>query len=887
MLNVQCEGQEARVSVVGEIDEGMILELVDTIQYLCENNFYREVELEIASPGGSIHALDYFVEALAGFRERGWSIATRALTAASSAAAVLVSLGDHRVASRSSRLLYHPGRFRLPETDVNASRAATMLEALDGADRRLVQWLAQRGRNGPVAAEGAVAPSIEDFRESDWPIVARLTRTAVTAGRRKPPDELLAKLRKRVARALKSRSAQLLEDLYMELFAIDAFISAALALELRLIDAVSAKGSAVPAAKTRSEGTFRIPEWRALFPLGCIDREALCRHTLAFGETGSGKTVSGILPVVNALFDRDNRVGCALVVDPKRDIEPVLRQFASEGHDVRTLDISGADGSCMLNLMAGPHSIEDDLANDRVMTAAAKMLVRVSTLSPNHPARSLAGVASQAHNPYWEQEGARMAQVGLALVLLVLQHRDTLFGPEIAVRLGATSNDARQALSAFAMEAGFAAPSQAIESRVEQARKALASETEKPPEVIRTDFSRSVRTTLLYRDNGAFRTDFDALRAQCAEPEEPQQFNDATRDLLDRVLLASCRAPTTHDRLPTPGIPRRMNVMALASIAMDGLFTWRLNCAEGTPSLAATSVCRLLDALIDAPEARDLSRAISSWQNLATGDYRGHYNGILGHATACFRDFADPLPAGTLFFGCEPFYLSFRDGQRPGEASPVDFSADVDADGGRRVYVVHPSLGRGPDVLIAKALKACFFEAILNSDKRRNAGRTMPLVAYIADEFHRFVTSDRTHGEQSFLDTCRSFGTFCVLACQTISSLHHALAENGGPSASNGPAVSMVVTNTGTKLIFRSTDPEMNAYVGELCPANLRGCKVTEVRPLSTLAPGECYAATADGRFERRQLDPCQAIGAPGTEVPERTLGQVLTGKDGAGPVPF
>ena len=28
------------------------------------------------------------------------------------------------------------------------------------------------------------------------------------------------------------------------------------------------------------------------------------------------------------------------------------------------------------------------------------------------------------------------------------------------------------------------------------------------------------------------------------------------------------------------------------------------------------------------------------------------------------------------------------------------------------------------------------------------------------------------------------------------------------------------------------------------------------IRPLSTLAPGECYAALADGRFERRQLEP-------------------------------
>ena len=61
----------------------------------------------------------------------------------------------------------------------------------------------------------------------------------------------------------------------------------------------------------------------------------------------------------------------------------------------------------------------------------------------------------------------------------------------------------------------------------------------------------------------------------------------------------------------------------------------------------------------------------------------------------------------------------------------------------------------------------------------------------------------------------------------------------------------------------------------------------TEVWPLSTLAPGECYAVTV-----RRALGaasaPCQAVGAPGTEVPGRTLVQsLLTGEDGAGSIPF
>ena len=88
-----------------------------------------------------------------------------------------------------------------------------------------------------------------------------------------------------------------------------------------------------------------------------------------------------------------------------------------------------------------------------------------------------------------------------------------------------------------------------------------------------------------------------------------------------------------------------------------------------------------------------------------------------------------------------------------------------------------PALNSAEDSLVAKAMKALFFEAVLNSERRREADHGMPLVAYVADEFHRFVTSDLVHGEQSFLDTCRSFGAFCVLACQSVASLRHALGR--------------------------------------------------------------------------------------------------------------
>ena len=132
----------------------------------------------------------------------------------------------------------------------------------------------------------------------------------------------------------------------------------------------------------------------------------------------------------------------------------------------------------------------------------------------------------------------------------------------------------------------------------------------------------------------------------------------------------------------------------------------------------------------------------------------------------------------------------------------------------------------------------------------------MPLVAYVSDEFHRFITSDPVHGEQSFLDTCRSFGAFCVLASQSLAALEHALASHGGNSTQNESSIDILFTNTSNKLLFRTTDPKTGSRLNDLCPTRPGHPPVSQVRPLSTLAPGECYAVLSNGKFERRQLEP-------------------------------
>ena len=119
-----------------------------------------------------------------------------------------------------------------------------------------------------------------------------------------------------------------------------------------------------------------------------------------------------------------------------------------------------------------------------------------------------------------------------------------------------------------------------------------------------------------------------------------------------------------------------------------------------------------------------------------------------------------------------------------------------------------------------------------------------------------FITSDPLHGEQSILDTSRSFGAFCVLASQSVASLEHALAHGGGSFRQDESAVEILWNNTASKLVFRTTDPKTASRVDDLCPHRPGLAGVVRVRPVSTLRTGECYAILSDGRFERRQLHP-------------------------------
>ena len=982
MVNVKLKSDHAVVPVTGTIEEDMMLPLVAAIQQLHQEYFYTQIELEVCSPGGQAMALDYCVEVMERLRARGVRFTTRALMSVSSAAANLVSLGDTRIASRGATLLFHQARATNMQT-VTAQSARQILSAVDNFDDRYLTRLVARARRGERAG-----PTLypRDFADTDWPVIDHLLIGAgavpAQAGRaRLPRKTLLQRLRKHVGDGLRAGDEGPLKRLYRELFELDRPISAGLALELGLIDAITDARAPAPVAARTDQ--VRIPEWTPLFdPEGRVSRPTLCRHTLALGETGSGKTLSGILPVVGAIMAPENRlVGTTLVIDPKHEIRRVIGQLAHPGIAVRDVDVE-CERRPVLNLMDGyGASLMPALDDEQYLEAARQILIRSASLSPLSAARALTDTRVDDRDIYWTGEGARLAQTVLGLTLLILRHRRRIFGDaEDPGLIKRAQPGTRALLAAFGREAGLLDEHPDIVALVQDARESLrglrdlwrkahkqqeqeakaeAKEEAKEEAENRRRRRRNkkldevatlpqgrfaqpdfllvpcalaeamVAETMQGADNADDDTGddageeptpsaaalFDQWKAAAASILEnfadalrnhalyrrSRRFRDAVNqevktsaDYLDYGRLLDKTLPAVKQAALQPladeSIRPAPNIMALAHTVQQSFFKasrrddTKSNSAKrsSTEDMPVMALVGLLKDEIQGGQAEAVYQLIEhSWNPLARAEYQGQYVGVYGYGRTCFTDFADKTPAWTLYFGCEPYYHSVLEHGRA-DFLPLDFSRDVDeTDPGRRcVYVFRPRLDLN-EAIVAKALKAAFFEAVLANRRRRQDGQSMPLVGYVADEFHRFVTSDRNHGEQSFLDTCRSFGGFCVLACQSISSLEHALAGTDNNVILNRAAVSILLNNTGNKLFFRSTDRALFERVDQLCPGGGALGKVTHVRPLSTLKPGECYASLSDGRFERRQLLPFNvrqgkpagngtAMIAPRTDSPHR-----------------
>ena len=233
--------RRAAVSFVAVVSESSIISLVHTIDELREKRYYQDIELRIASPGGAILALEYFLEALRHWKKNGLKLTTRALTSCSSAAAIMLSLGTHRRrASPTSRLLYHFSRIRTRDDETLTHADIRMLEeSMKMTDEELLHALISRATRNRFDEA--------DFSRTD---LLRLEELRQSLGRRTKETEPTRWLRQWTQSA-QSEEWDMWETLYRTLCESDRSISGRLAHALGLIDELVEQGETHIETETR------------------------------------------------------------------------------------------------------------------------------------------------------------------------------------------------------------------------------------------------------------------------------------------------------------------------------------------------------------------------------------------------------------------------------------------------------------------------------------------------------------------------------------------------------------------------------------------------------------------------------------------------------------
>ena len=907
MVNIEHKQTRVIVTFTGSVTEGSIIELVGTIDRLQTDYFYQKVDLQIASPGGELIALDYFIEAISSWKQQGLTVTTRALTACRSAAAIMLSLGDHREASTSSVLHYHHSRILGEQGPITSDSAEEVSERLKSVDNRMLAKVVDQVVKCGVSGDCASASVLD---EADRIALKEVRMEWCRQTDERPDDEDdLVWLDSWLSRTRETHVEVELRDrwskLYDALFEQDMPISATLAARFGLIDRLiepTARRWLGESARGSGKHWIEIPEWKVAFPDGKLYERHLRRHTLVLGETGSGKTKSAVLPVLAAAY-RSPRVGVGLVIDPKRELGGLLAMWdKSERRERAGKNLIWIEkGRHVIDLMENDAwSIRGMIERNEYWGAAQQILRRIAGLTESNPARILLGEPPASIDSYWPQEGTSLSSTVVGLAIEFMTHPENYVGPEMGVMEADGENRmlsvATARLYAIGVRLGVFKDRreeyvrEAEESREVDRREGLPFFHEHDFNQNRYDFDGEYpdfegegSDPEKIRRDSAIRILGKNLKSGRVFPKEEKliewmlerwsdsemsmdDFDAALREVRSGILVES-----RDGKVP--------NVLLVASAICNELFSivesekvGRENSFGGTSS-SFTPLHALADFIMTkeggvAGEFDLIAKHMKKYADMREGADR-QYAGVYGVATTVWREFISSEIGNSLYFGCEARSHCSKSGPE------LDFlkfkkevgrsQEDIEKEPGS-FYVYQPALN-GSDILYARACKALYFEAILGDEKRTVKGEEMPSAAYIADEFQRFITVDREHGEQSFLDVCRSFGAFTVIACQSVASLHYALCEFERDDSKRRSAIDIICNNTATKLFFRNSDKDTSDRLDTICPGMPGGDVVTRVRPLSTLGVGECYASFPDGRFVRIQLDEFGGGGEPGPRV--------------------
>ena len=510
--------------------------------------------------------------------------------------------------------------------------------------------------------------------------------------------------------------------------------------QMELFPPASDPNDETPCDWDSSAPPFEIPEFAPL-GLQSMAPSALGRHVLILGETGSGRTASGILPILRAAarYGADSSMApAALVIDVKREIYPALSSGVIEPERILPFDVRNP--TLALHLFEGQPMSDPRFGNREFITARLFALSRYAMAE------------STARDPFWIQQ-TRLSIAAMVGIDLEIYKKSGVVGLRIfwgRVRAAiAASLEARKrekpihgdtyhraweqmqtAMDSYAAVAGLSRAHQKL-------RDAL----------ITTWYDVRLSTNSVIRGK-----QFAALLKQISEILKKQRPSGRSR-----TALVAARAVGTHlqrisAEIETSCLSAGDSLGGVLSYNRDNYFALHRNLLllaaqhsqDGSENLvlAAYHEAALQQHVhpVDAGFIRNLA-------SLA----RNTFTSLIAVILNILEEFTSP--ALTHALSLNPF-----------EAPTRHVSVRETIEDGK--WLVYSPSGASPAVeTVGRALKSKFFEFTF---RRRN--RLRPFV-YACDEFHRFVTDDPESGEQNFLDRCRAFRGICVLATQSIASI--------------------------------------------------------------------------------------------------------------------
>ncbi|MDY0383603.1 TraM recognition domain-containing protein [Trichlorobacter sp.] len=535
---------------------------------------------------------------------------------------------------------------------------------------------------------------------------------------------------------------------------------------------------------------LRCAEWDAI-QMGDLDETSLFRHLLFLGETGSGKTTSGIKPLCRLAFAADRcfngKQAAGLVVDPKAELGAYLEELVGA---------AGADRLLRLK-PGGPGPVLWQFEHQQLDEIGAIGVVEQMMASSD----AFNGQQEVLNDRFWFDAAKQFLQAIVEIDLTLWRHPNGL-GVENIRQFWSCLSGLLQLLSVKQPEAP------ALSNAVGVERIVSGDKYDQP---------LRVASFFIYRNCGDEAQQLVARNLQSGQilPLVTYQPENYLNHIVDLLTLATSGvwsgevAKAVLRGLKAGELSHTFNVFW--ALFMAFVAGWKINdkavFSQGEGSF------------------------FSQYMHMADTTYASIYAVI----SNLINDQASPEFCSRI--SINPF--------EPPEV--LLSTSEVIQEG--RIVVYEPDKTSTVALTIGKTLKAGFFKALLVPERMNN--HTVRPFFYICDEFQRFITHDEDSGEQSFLDRCRAYRVCCGLATQSIASLRYSLPSKAGEHAID---IILINTGT-KLFFRTTDNATANSLSGLIpAPPQPDKLHVVRVRPLSTLKPGECYYLLVNGKAGRGQI---------------------------------